>query len=623
MFKNSIDHDDRTGGSNFQDRSGKILLYLSIILSISVFLTIVMGGIVSSMETNSGCLDWPTCLGQWTLPTGSFTNLIVFDYLHRFLTFVSGILIVVGLMFTLKFYKNTSWIKRAYIRIFSLTFLQILIGGMISQRWLALPQSWMSTFHMLLSLFVLGLSIYLTTTLFITKAQGIVKPVLRFRSFYALSYLILILFFILLTLSGLMVSNNQVISGCENELGSFAFTTCLRSGQNGWIFGGHQLIVALTGVALTFLFLYSWRTQRSQIPVLVSTTIAFVLFFAQAFLGIKMALQQPAYLIALHHITAVGLWAALSVGLITTGYAARDNASEIQEGAGFRLTKAMMKDLLMLTKPIVVVLLLVTTYAGMVIAGGSWPSLKLTFWTMLAGFMAAGGSGAVNQFIDRSDDGRMQRTQKRPIPSGRLTPAEGLAFGVGMLLVSFYLLVAFVNLLAAILSLAGMIYYVLIYSILLKKTTVQNIVIGGGAGAIPPLVGWAAVTGSLNVPSLLLFVIVFMWTPPHFWALALVRKNDYARAGVPMLPVVRGEKETRKQILVYTIGLVLLTLILPMFGLGGNIYLMGAVVLGVWLLLAAWKVWRNGGNKLAWKMYRYSSMYLAFLFAVLMMDALL
>ena len=175
---------------------------------------------------------------------------------------------------------------------------------------------------------------------------------------------------------------------------------------------------------------------------------------------------------------------------------------------------------------------------------------------------------------------------------------------------------------AALLSLAGIIYYVFLYSIWLKKATVQNIVIGGGAGAIPPLVGWAAATGSLNIPALFLFVVVFMWTPPHFWALAIVRSKDYARAGVPMLPVVRGEKETRTKIFIYTIVLVVLTLLLPFFGLGGSIYLVLAGLLGIWLLHSAWKVWKQGGNKLAWKMYRYSSMYLAFLFIALMVDAL-
>ena len=184
-------------------------------------------------------------------------------------------------------------------------------------------------------------------------------------------------------------------------------------------------------------------------------------------------------------------------------------------------------------------------------------------------------------------------------------------------------MVAFVNMLAAILALVGIIYYVVFYSLILKKTTVQNIVIGGGAGAIPPLVGWAAVTNGLNVPALFLFAIVFVWTPPHFWALALVRRKDYARAGVPMLPVIRGDKETRRQILIYTIELVILTLLMPLFGLGGSIYIIGAAILGIWILFSAWSVWKNEGNKVAWKMYRYSSMYLAFLFIVLMADRLL
>ena len=239
-----------------------------------------------------------------------------------------------------------------------------------------------------------------------------------------------------------------------------------------------------------------------------------------------------------------------------------------------------MRDFLTLTKPIVVLLLLVTTYAGMVVGGKAWPSFSLTFWTLLGGFMAAGGSSAINQYIDRDLDKNMQRTQKRPLAAGRMTPAEGLAFGLALSVFSFYIYAGFVNLLAAFLSLAGIIYYVVLYSILLKKATVQNIVIGGGAGAIPPLVGWAAATGGLNIPALFLFAIVFMWTPPHFWALAIVRKKDYARAGVPMMPVVRGEKETRWQILIYTLELVAVTLLMPVFKFTGTIYLVSAVALG-------------------------------------------
>lgn len=390
-----------------------------------------------------------------------------------------------------------------------------------------------------------------------------------------------------------------------------------------WLDMSHRFLVAASGIALSALIWKAWQTQRNQTVILVSTTAAFVLFFSQALLGARLVQGLPLYLVLLHKATALAVWAALVVQVVTVGLLANSKKEEQCESADFYLRRGMPRDILMLTKPIVVALLLVTTFAGMVIGAQAWPDIRIIFWTLLGGFLAAGGSGAINQYIDRHDDLKMQRTQKRPIPSGRLTAGEGLAVGVAMTLTSFYVMIAFVNVTAALLTLAGIVYYVLLYSLILKKTTVQNIVIGGGAGAIPPLVGWAAATGGLNVPSLFLFAVVFMWTPPHFWALALVRRKDYARAGVPMLPVVRGEKETRKQVLIYTIELVLLTLLLPLFGLGGSVYLVGAFILGAWLLSAALRVWRKGGNKLAWKMYRYSSMYLAFLFILLMIDRLL
>ena len=180
----------------------------------------------------------------------------------------------------------------------------------------------------------------------------------------------------------------------------------------------------------------------------------------------------------------------------------------------------------------------------------------------------------------------------------------------------------FLHLLAALLSLTGIFYYVVLYSILLKKATVQNIVIGGGAGAIPPMVGWAAMTGRLDIPALFLFAIIFMWTPPHFWALALVRRNEYARAGVPMMPVVRGEAETRKQVWWYTLALVGVTLLMPLFGMAGSVYLVSALVFGAGLIYFAWRVLTTDSNKIAWRMYRYSSMYLMFIFLALMVDAL-
>jgi protoheme IX farnesyltransferase len=367
----------------------------------------------------------------------------------------------------------------------------------------------------------------------------------------------------------------------------------------------------------------AWRTQRSQRGILSAATLTVVLYFAQILVGaLKVSSAFPIYLLGLHVATAAAVWAMAVILVVLVGLAGRTTQEEEKEAGKPYPRKQRALDFLNVTKPIIVVLLLVTTYAGMVVGAQALPSWQLAFWTLLGGALAAGGSGALNQYIDREVDQQMTRTARRPIAAGRMTPAEGFALGLSMLVVAFYVLAGFVNLLAALLALAGMIYYIVVYSLWLKHATVQNIVIGGGAGAIPPLVGWAAATGSLAIPAFLLFVVIFLWTPPHFWALALIKKRDYARAGVPMLPNVRGERATRNQILIYTLELVALTLVLPFIGLGGSVFLVLAAILGAALIYAAWRVWKIGGNKIAWGMYRYSSLYLALLFAALVVDAL-
>jgi protoheme IX farnesyltransferase len=394
---------------------------------------------------------------------------------------------------------------------------------------------------------------------------------------------------------------------------------CIPVDASGWIQLLHRAVAGLTAILVLALLRAAWRTQRDQRVILPLTTVTVILFFAQVFVGaIQVTRGFPLYLRVMHSMTAVALWPALLGLVVTSGFMAQDVVAF--PPLDFR---QRAKDFFALTKPIIVALLLVTTYAGMVAGAKAWPPLSIMFWTLLGGAMAAGGSSALNQYIDRDLDKNMQRTSKRPLAAGRMTPAEGLAFGLALSIISFYLLAGFVNLLAAFLSLIGIIYYVVLYSVLLKKATVQNIVIGGGAGAIPPMVGWAAATGRLDISALFLFAIVFMWTPPHFWALALVRRKDYARAGVPMLPVVRGQKETRRQIFIYTLELVGVTVLMPILNLAGSIFLVSALALGGALIYAAWRVLKVGGNKVAWKMYRYSSMYLAFIFLALMIDAVL
>lgn len=429
-------------------------------------------------------------------------------------------------------------------------------------------------------------------------------------SFAKLALLTLIAVF-LLSFGGHLVGIQGNFDACTG------WPLCFPQGQTGIGLLFHRISAGISAILVVALQYQAWKTQRDHRLLLPLATVTTVLFFAQAFSGAILTTRNfGADYQVFHALTALALWIALVTLVVTAGFLAKDTVAFPPLDVPQRL-----KDFLILTKPLIVGLLLVTTFAGLVAGGKAWPSLALTFWTLLGGALAAGGSGALNQYIDRDLDKNMQRTSKRPMAAKRMTPAEGLSFGLALCIISFYLMAGFVNFLAAFLSLAGIIYYVVLYSILLKKATVQNIVIGGGAGAIPPMVGWAAATGRLDIPAWILFLIIFMWTPPHFWALALVRSNEYARAGVPMMPVVRGEAETRKQMLIYTIALVMITLTLSIFNFAGNIYLVSALVLGGGLIVAAWRVYRTDSNKIAWQMYRYSSMYLMFLFIALMIDA--
>lgn len=426
---------------------------------------------------------------------------------------------------------------------------------------------------------------------------------------------VLALFFavLALTMAGRMVTLTSAWTLCAG------WPVCAPTAPLGWLKLVHMSLVGAASLLMVVVIRKAWREQRDHRIILPLTTILGVMFFGQALVGAVQVTQALAeHLVILHRLTTLALW----VSMLLLVYASGTLLWEDQQASRLNVCQRA-KDFLALTKPLIVGLLLITTYGGLVIGLRAWPDFSLTMWTLLGGALAAGGSSALNQYIDRELDKNMQRTAGRPLADGRLTEAEGLAFGLGLTVASYYVLACFVNSLAALLSLAGIFYYVIFYSLWLKKATVQNIVIGGGAGAIPPLVGYAAATGSLDWTALMLFAIIFMWTPPHFWALAIVRMRDYEKAGVPMLPVVRGEPETRKQILIYTVELVAITLLLPILNLAGTIYLISALVLGGALLYAAWTVWKYGGNKLAWRMYKWSSTYLVFIFVAIMLDAVL
>jgi len=281
---------------------------------------------------------------------------------------------------------------------------------------------------------------------------------------------------------------------------------------------------------------------------------------------------------------------------------------------------AHVRDYIALTKPRIISLLLVTTVATMVVAAPEGLALSTVLWTMLGGYLAAGGAGAINHYLDRERDARMARTRGRPLVSGRIEPIHGLVFGIVLGVLAFLQLAITVNFLSAALAMAGLLGYVFVYTMWLKPLTPQNIVIGGAAGAVPPLVGWAAATGGLTLDALYPFAIVFMWTPPHFWALSLLIKDDYARTGVPMLPVVRGEKTTRRQIVLYAIALVALTIAPVVTGLFGGIYLAAAVVLGGAFLALAGRLATSPSRRAALRLYLSSLAYLALLFTAMAVD---
>jgi heme o synthase len=284
-------------------------------------------------------------------------------------------------------------------------------------------------------------------------------------------------------------------------------------------------------------------------------------------------------------------------------------------------SRSLASDLVALTKPRIISLLLVTTIAPMYVAGT--PAFLTVMWVAVGGYLMAGGANAVNMYLDRDIDDVMTRTRQRPIPSGRMTARAVMAFGVALATAATYVLAHFINVLTAALALAGFYFYVFIYTRWLKRRSPQNIVIGGAAGAFPPLVGWAAVTGRVDLASLYLFVIVFYWTPPHFWALALNKQRDYGNAGVPMAPLVWGERETMDQMLWYSILLVAITVLPVCLGVFGLVYLVSALALGALLLRGVWRVRAAVGTewvKPSWWVYKYSLLYLALLFVAMVVD---
>ncbi len=589
--------------------------YLLLSASILTFLLIVMGGIVRVTDSGLGCPDWPTCYGH-LIPPPQLSSWI--EWFHRLIAALTTPIILASAVIGWWKYRAIRWVSRPPLIAVGFLVVEITLGAITVLT--DVPPEIVAV-HLGVALTVLALMITGTVTAFSRRQNPELPDRLSFRSPFArLTLLALGVVFVVLV-SGALVVGSGSMAACTGW--PFCNGVVFPASLQQWIQMAHRYIVGLSAILVLVLVVRAWRTQRSSAAILPAATVFGVLYLAQAFVGALNTTQGfPVIMQSLHEATAAAVWASAVILVVVSGLAGRSGAEEKAEAAqDFNLLQHA-RDLFMMTRPVVVALLLVTAYGGMVVGLHQLPPFSLAFWTLLGGALASGGAQAVNMYVDRDIDRLMQRTSRRPLPAGRLTPAEGLAWGLGLCFASVYVVAGFVNWLAALLVLAGIIYYVIIYTLGLKRISVQNIVIGGGAGALPPLVGWAAATGSLNLEAVVLFLLVFLWTPPHFWALAIVRLKDYARAGVPMLPVVQGEAVTRQQIMLYAVAVVAVSLLLPLLGMTGVIYLCVAISLGVWLLFASWKVWRGNGNKVAWTLYRISSLYLAFLFVALMVDAL-
>ncbi len=432
---------------------------------------------------------------------------------------------------------------------------------------------------------------------------------------------------------GALVTNQGALWSC------LALPVCISPGQPAaspfQSFAGvamaHRVLAALAALLVVGL---SVRNLRAPAGIALRRAAGWSigLMLAQVLVGIAQVLLaragDSAGLMALrvgHLAVGAGAWAALVVQVAlalrlprTEGRGLRTESQESHSVLSPQ--SSVLKDYVSLTKPGVISLLILTTVASMYLTPAGPPSLTLVLWTFVGGWLMASGAHSINCWADQDIDINMGRTSRRPIPSGRIPAWHALALGIALGVLAFAILVAFVNLAAALLALAGYLYYVFIYTRWLKRTTPSNIVIGGGAGAFPPLVGWAAATGGLTLPALFLFAIIFYWTPPHFWALALIREKDYARAGVPMLPVVAGSAETKRQILLYTILMLALTIMptpLQMFGIP---YLLMAIGLGAIFLRYVIRLLRADTTAAAWGLYKFSLLYLALLFAAMVID---
>jgi protoheme IX farnesyltransferase len=600
----------------------KLLRHVAWVAVGFTYFLIALGGTVRVTDSGLSCPDWPLCHGQIFV---ALNINVLLEQFHRYAASIVSVLIVTTTILAIIYARKQRQVLIPALVAPAFLVVQIVLGA-LTVLWKLPPQ--IITAHLGTALVIFAMVI--TVAIMAGKAKTSKESPAKTRKSARLAITNAILVYGLL-LSGSYVTNSNAELACPG------WPICSNPPQWAVQLGladinvFHRFVATFVGLVMLWTIISALRRRKVAPGQALVALFGGILFLAQATVGgLVVLLNGPDFVDALHLALATAVWGmmvvlavlaarqlrALPEGAELEEIEAREER-ERQEISPIRQTVSSYIDLM---KPHVTVLLLGTTVAAMAIAKQGLPPLGLVFATLLGGAMSAGSANCINCYIDRDIDQIMGRTQRRSLPAGRVQPTQALIFGLALGIGSFAILAIFVNMLSALLATSAILFYVFVYTMWLKRSSAQNIVIGGAAGAVPVLVGWAAVTNTITLPAIWLFAIIFYWTPPHFWALSLLIQKDYEKASIPMLPVVMGERETRKQIFLYSLLLLAVTMILFAMQAMGMFYLVCALVLGGILVYMAARLLRDATKKWARTLFWYSNCYLALIFAVMVLD---
>lgn len=590
-------------------RGHSLLILATVVATLGL---ITLGGIVRVTESGLGCPDWPLCHGR-LIPPAEYHALI--EYSHRMLASLVGMMVILS--------AALAWwrLRNARIMLTALTISVLLIG----------IAAWLGRSAVLSALAPTTVTIHLMTaqTIFAMlliawvwsqptsghkaiTSSGVSHE--RNHSFRLWTLASAITMFIVLV-SGSYIVGQGAGTACPSW--PMCHDGLLPDLTVGWIHMAHRGLAAAAAILAGWTIRLGWRSRHGSHATRSISLIAGILLVIQMIVGAANPwLDFTSTIRAVHLSLGTALWGSL---VVMTAVAWRPTA-ESSATTSSRYSQ-VIQDYVTLMKPAIIVLLLITALGGMFLAAGGPPPLLAVLLVLSGGTLAAGGAQALNHYLERDLDRLMARTRQRPVASGRVRPQSALIFGILLNVAAFVILTSWVNLLSALLAMSATLFYVIIYTGWLKRSTPQNIVIGGAAGAMPPMIGWAAITGSIDLPALYLFAIIFFWTPPHFWALALLIKRDYALANIPMLPTVSGDTATAWGIMLHLIVLITLTIMFFITETVGLIYLSGSIILGALFFALALRLLRSGGTQGARTLYLYSLAYLAAIFALVMVDS--